>query len=129
MREIFKRSNPKSIEMKIENSRVILSGWWNYFSLTESKSALTQLDSFIRKRVRINAWSQWKRIRTRYKMLRRLNVNHDKAYQWANSSKGKAKVASSPILQTTLTTCVLTRMGLISLEANFTFKHQQTKLF
>lgn len=129
MREIFKRSNPMSIEMKIEKSRAILSGWRNYFWLTESKRPLTELDSLIRKRVRINAWSQWKRIRTRYKMFRRLNVNHDKAYQWANTGKGKAKVASSPILQTTLTTCVLTRMGLISLEANFTFKHQQTKLF
>ncbi len=60
MREIFKRS--EELEMKIENSRVILSGWWNYFSLQEKR--LTQLDSFIRKRVRINAWSQWKRIRT-----------------------------------------------------------------
>jgi hypothetical protein len=129
MREIFKRSNPMSIEMKIQSSKPILRGWWNYFSLTESKSPLQELDSFMRKRIRINAWTQWKRIRTKYKMLRRLNVNHDKAYQWANSSKGKTRVASSPILQTTLSTRVLTQMGLFSLEANFAFKHQQTKLF
>ncbi len=129
MREIFKRNNPESLATKISKSQSVLRGWWNYFALTESKRPLQELDSFIRKRCRINAWTQWKRTRTKYKMLRRLNVNHDKAYQWANSSKGKARVASSPILQTTLSTQVLTRMGLFSLEANFVAKHQQTKLF
>lgn len=129
MREIFKRNNPESLATKISKSKSVLRGWWNYFALTESKRPLQELDSFIRKRCRINAWTQWKRTRTKYKMLRRLNVNHDKAYQWANSSKGKARVASSPILQTTLSTQVLTRMGLFSLEAHFVAKHQQTKLF
>lgn len=129
MREIFKRNNPESLATKISKSQSVLRGWWNYFALTESKRPLQELDSFIRKRCRINAWTQWKRTRTKYKMLRRLNVNHDKAYQWANSSKGKARVASSPILQTTLSTQVLIRMGLFSLEAHFVAKHQQTKLF
>ncbi len=129
MREIFKRNNPMSIELKIQSSQSVLRGWGNYFSLNESRKPLQKLDSFIRKRVRINAWTQWKRTRTKYKMLRRLDVSHNKAYQWANSSKGKARVASSPILETTLSIKVLTKMGLYSLEANYTSKQQQLSLF
>ena len=48
-------------------------------------------------------WKMWKRVRTRYRQFRRLGVEHQKAYEWANSRKGYWRIANSWILNTTLT--------------------------
>jgi RNA-directed DNA polymerase len=119
-----------SLEIKISKTSEILRGWMNYFMLATGKRKLEELDSFIRKRCRIVAWVQWKRIRTKYKMLRRLGVSHDKSYQWANTSKGATRVALSPILSTTLTTSILSGKGLYSLVTNYENKKEiQQTLF
>lgn len=130
MRHVLRRNNPASLEVKILKASEVLRGWHNYFMLAVGKHKLKDLDGFIRKRCRIVAWVQWKRIRTKYKMLRRLGVSHDKSYQWANTSKGATRVALSPILQGTLTTSVLTSKGLYSLLANYIAKKEtQQTLF
>lgn len=108
----------------------MLRGWFNYFALTQAKTALTHLDEFIRTRCRIVAWSQWKRIRTKYKMLRRLGIEHSKAYQWSNTSKKYARVSHSPILTRSLTNKHLSKLGLYSLAQNFVYKNEtQLKFF
>jgi hypothetical protein len=128
MRKILKRNNPQDIMLKISKATVVLRGWANYFKLTQAKSPIAALDGFIRNRCRIVIWTQFKRIRTKYKLLRRHGVKHDQAYQWANTSKRAARTASSPILKRTFDVATLTKMGLLSLENHlFTNRNLQTK--
>ncbi|MFM2385248.1 MAG: hypothetical protein RL660_5 [Bacteroidota bacterium] len=128
MRSILKRSAPSSYTDKIRKASIVLRGWANYFRLTEAPSTLVNIDGFIRKRCRIVIWVQCKRIRSKYKLLRRHGIAHDKAYQWANSSKGAARIARSPILQGVFDKRTLRTMGLLSLEEYlFTNRNLQLK--
>jgi hypothetical protein len=56
-------------------------------------------------------WKAWKRVRTRYRELKKLGVEHQKAYEWANTRKGYWNIAHSWILSTTLNNKVLYEKG------------------
>ena len=88
-----------------------LGGWFNYFRLGIRKSLVRDLDGWLRRRIRQIYWKQWKRIRTKYEKLRKLGISHEKAYEWANTSKSYWRVAGSAILKTTLTNKVLRSEG------------------
>ncbi len=51
-----------------------IRGWINYFIHAEEKSFTQDLDGWIRRRLRLILWRQWKRPRTRYKKLMKLGL-------------------------------------------------------
>ncbi len=73
------------------------------------------LDEWTRSRVRLCYWSQWKRIKTRVKELKKLGVTSNQAYQWGNPRKGPWRMVNSPILKRTLTNAFLKKEGLLYL--------------
>jgi hypothetical protein len=66
------------------------------------KSKLGKIDQWLRRRIRMLYWKMWKRVRTRYRRLKRLGVEREQAFEWANSRLGYWRVAGSWILTTTL---------------------------
>ena len=48
-------------------------------------------------------WKKWKRVRTRYRNLRKLGISERNAGILANTRKGYWRTASSPILNMALT--------------------------
>ena len=60
---------------------------------------LTDLDSWIRRRLRCFQWKQWKRGTTRFAELRKRGVGKDLAAQTAGSSRGLWHISRSPALQ------------------------------
>jgi hypothetical protein len=89
-REITRSSDPSNARIKLNKLDQIIRGWVNYFSIAKVKKALLKTDEMVRTRLRINAWRRWKRTKTKFKNLVKLGVNPQKAYQWANTSKGPA---------------------------------------
>lgn len=83
------------------NQKIV--GWVNYFKLADMKKLMERTDEWTRRRIRMITWKNWKRVRTRYKWLRKLGVNHWKALEWANTRKGYWRIAGSKILSQTLT--------------------------
>lgn len=75
---------------------------------------LSEIDQMIRRRIRACIWKTWKRVKTRFKNLKKLGVNKYKAWEWANTRKGYARVSNSFILETTITNARLEKRGLIS---------------
>ena len=53
-----------------------LIGWRGYFGFCQTPIVLRNLDAWIRRRLRMYIWRQWKNGRTRYAQLRRLGVSH-----------------------------------------------------
>ena len=51
-----------------------VKGWVNYFKLADMKKMLQVTDEWLRRKIRAVYWKQWKKIRTRYKMIRRYNL-------------------------------------------------------
>uniref|UniRef100_UPI00293BA883 group II intron maturase-specific domain-containing protein n=1 Tax=Sphingobacterium composti TaxID=363260 RepID=UPI00293BA883 len=95
--------------------RRLNQGWGSYFKLSESRSIFEILDEWTRSRVRLCYWSQWKRIKTRVKELKKLGVTSNQAYQWGNTRKGPWRTVNSPILKRTLTNAFLKKEGLLYL--------------
>ncbi|MFS0563380.1 group II intron maturase-specific domain-containing protein [Brevibacillus invocatus] len=71
-------------------------GWVNYFKIADMKKLLQTTDEWMRRRIRMIYWKQWKRIRTRFKMLKLFGVQDQKAWEYANTTGEPPIVPSSP---------------------------------
>lgn len=108
------RKIAQQVEKRMIEFKPVIQGWLEYFKIADIKSTCKVLDQLLRSRVRKLLWQKWQKIKTRMRNLVKLGVPKDKAYQWANSSKGACRIAHSPILNTSLSTTVLHKMLLPS---------------
>jgi len=111
VRVITSRSNAMSMTMRIGRLNQAIRGWVGYFSLADMRRHCQKLDEWIRRRLRMCYWKQWKKIGTRHDNLVRLGLSNPKAWEYANTRKGYWHTAGSPILSTTLTNSYFRRMG------------------
>ncbi|HEX4757568.1 MAG TPA: group II intron maturase-specific domain-containing protein [Terracidiphilus sp.] len=77
-----------SLKRAIEGLNPILRGWVAYFRLTEVKGVLEDLDGWIRRKLRVLLWRQWKRVYTRVKNLMRVGIARQRAWQSATNGHG-----------------------------------------
>jgi RNA-directed DNA polymerase len=66
----------------------VLVGWINYFGQAEVKSFAEDLDSWIRRRLRLIIWRQWKRAKTRRKQLMKAGLAEERASKSAYNGRG-----------------------------------------
>lgn len=71
-----------------ETLNPLLRGWMNYFRLSETKGFAEDLDGWIRRHLRCILWRQWKRPANRYKRLRALGLDPDRANKSAGNGRG-----------------------------------------
>src|SRR5207244_11591205 len=55
----------RSLTETIDRLNPVLRGWMNYFSLTQSRRPIEELDAWVRRRLRCLVWRQWKQPKTR----------------------------------------------------------------
>ncbi|WP_272482134.1 group II intron maturase-specific domain-containing protein [Thomasclavelia spiroformis] len=91
-----------------------ITGWVNYYRIANMSKHLREIDSWMRRRIRMIYWKRWKLVRTRYRNLQKLGINKSKAWEWANTRKSYWHIANSFILKRTLTNEVLKIYGFIS---------------
>lgn len=72
----------------VEDLNPILRGWINYFILAETKGFAEELDKWIRRRLRLILWRQWKRPWTRFKKLMQFGVPEERAAISAFNGRG-----------------------------------------
>lgn len=68
-------------------------GWVEYFRLADMKKLLQKTDEWARRRIRAVYWKQWKKIKTKCRMLKALGLEDWKAKELANSRKGYWRMA------------------------------------
>ncbi|WHZ05927.1 group II intron reverse transcriptase/maturase [Neobacillus sp. YX16] len=115
IREITSRSKPIPLEVRIEMLNRYLTGWCGYFALADTPSKFKEFDEWIRRRLRMCEWKQWKKSKTRVRKLIGLGVPGYKAHEWGNSRKKYWRIACSPILHKTLDNSYWSQRGLKSL--------------
>src|SRR5271165_5263278 len=76
VRELTSRTLGVSVPQLIAPLARYLIGWRGYFGFCQTPIAVRNLDAWIRRRLRMYIWRQWKNGRTRYARLRRLGVSH-----------------------------------------------------
>ena len=97
VREITSRSNGWSMEHRIRKLRAYFRGWMQYFGLARTPSVYRDLDGWTLRRLRLCLWKQWKRVRTRLRELRALNLPEWVCLQFATSRKGYWRMSSGPM--------------------------------
>jgi len=102
VKEHTSRSNGMGNEIRAKKLRRYIMGWINYFKIADMKSLLSRTDEWMRRRIRMIYWKQWKRVRTRLKMLKSLGFRKQKAWEYANTRKGYWRISNSPILSKSL---------------------------
>ena len=110
---ITSRSNGMGNEKRAKELRSYIMGWINYFKIADMKNLLAGTDEWMRRRIRMIYWKQWKRVRTRFKMLKSLGIHKQKAWEYANTRKGYWKISNSPILSKSLTNEVIKGFGFL----------------
>lgn len=130
-KKITQRNNGNNTSQKITALKAVIEGWVNYFSIAKGKSAMQQLDVYVRVRLRMGLWKEWKNCKTRVANLLKLKASKQKSYEWGNSSRGYCRIAHSPVLQTTLTNAYLVKNGYEGFLNTYNRKRQttQTTLF
>ncbi len=115
IRELTRRTRGISLEQMIEQLARYLNGWRGYFGFCQTPSVLTDLDSWIRRRLRSVLWKQWKRGKRRFAELRARGVGKDLAAQTAGSPHGPWRLARSPALSFALPNAYFQSLGLPNL--------------
>ncbi len=88
VREVTGRSNGMGIEERKSRLNSLVRGWMNYFKLADAKKLLERLDEWIRRRIRMVTWKRWKKIKTRFRNLRRAGIEHERAWMWPTRGEG-----------------------------------------
>ncbi|WP_252501985.1 group II intron reverse transcriptase/maturase [Sporosarcina sp. Marseille-Q4943] len=125
IREITSRKKPYSMEYRINKLNQYLMGWCGYFALADTPSVLVKFDSWIKRRLRMCMWKDWKKPSTKTRKLIGLGVPIGKAYEWGNSRKGYWRISKSPIVHRTLGNSYWSSRGLKSLISRYEdLRHQ-----
>ena len=123
VRRVTNRNWGVSMEYRLKKLAEITNGWLNYFGIADGKSRLEDLDGWIRRRLRACIWKQWKKVKTKYKNLKKLGLSDEKAWEFANTRKGYWRSSKSPILSTTITNQRLEKKGFKSLVNRYQVVH------
>ena len=100
-------------------------GWCGYFALADTPSVFIKFDSWIKRRLRMCMWKNWKKPSTKVRKLIGLGAPKDKAYEWGNSRKSYWRISKSPVLHRTLGNSYWSSQGLKSLLSRYeTLRHQ-----
>ena len=115
IKEITSRSNGKSLEWRFQKLKDKLRGWVNYFRIAKMKTIAKELDQWLRRRIRLCIWKQWKRVRTRFNELKKRGLSKHKAWEYANTRRSYWRISKSPIMSIAYKDKDLENLGLISI--------------
>ncbi len=113
IKEITARSNGLGNNARINKLKSYIKGWVNYFKIADIKKLLLETDEWMRRRIRMVYWKQWKKVKTRLKMLQSFGISKQKAWEYANTRKGYWRTSNSPILTISLNNDTLKKLGFI----------------
>ena len=111
IREMTKRNNGWGNEYRAMKLTQFVRGWVNYFSLADMKGLLRETDEWLRHKIRTIYWKQWKKVKTKFRELKRLGVEEEKAWICANMRNGNWYCGGYFVLQTAFNNKKLRELG------------------
>ena len=93
-----------------------LRGWVAYFGISQYYRPVPVLDNWIRRRIRMCYWKQWRWVRTKIRNLLALGVNPKSAILHGMSSKSYWHMSRTPVVRQALSNVWLRAQGLLSVK-------------
>jgi len=123
VKQITKRNRGRKFDQIVSELKRYTDGWIQYFGIAETKTLIRDLNAWIRRRLRMYIWKQWKKNSARFKNLMKLGVNRQKAWEWANTRKSYWHTAGGWILSTTITNERLEKRGYSDISKKYEAVH------
>jgi group II intron reverse transcriptase/maturase len=115
LKELFRRGRGWSLARTIRELNSVLRGWGYYYRLSDVEGVFEDLDQWVRRRLRLLLWRQWKRPRTRFNELRKRGLDKDRAKRSAYCGFGPWWNAGASHMNQAVPISAFSQMGLVSL--------------
>jgi len=113
VREITARRRGRSLSQVIDELKQFISGWWNYYRLSESFNRLRPLPHWIRRRLRALVWKHWKNRKTRVSQLLKRGISRNFALTTGCARKGPWRMSKVKWVSIALPDKHFTSLGLL----------------
>lgn len=104
-----------SMEERLKRLAWYLRGWMGYFGISDYYRPVPELDHWLRRRVRLCYWKQWRWCKTRIRNLLALGTGRRHAILTGLSRKGYWRLSKTLATQTGMTNEWLAKQGLVSI--------------
>lgn len=105
-----------SMEYRYRKLAEYVRGWFNYYGISEYYRPIPVLDEWLRRRIRMCYWKQWRYTRTKVRNLLKLGTFKRQAIMTALSRKGPWHLSRTLATQSGMTNEWLYEQGLISVK-------------
>ncbi len=105
-----------SMQYRLDKLAQYVRGWMNYFGISEYYSPIPELDFWMRRRVRMCYWKQWRFARTKVRNLLKLGVSKRAAIPIAMSRKGLWNMSRTLATQVGMNNKWLKDQGVLSIK-------------
>jgi RNA-directed DNA polymerase len=112
IRNLTCRTRGLSLQQIVDDLAPYLLGWRGYFGFCQTPRVLTNLEAWIRRRLRMYLWRQWSNGPNRFKELRRRSVPKFNAAVAAGSPTGFWRMSGHPAVQQALRNHAFDSIGL-----------------
>jgi RNA-directed DNA polymerase len=115
IRRLTNRNWGVSMRYQLFKASQFIRGWINYFGIANCYQLCVELDHWIRRRVRMAYWRQWRKPRTKVRNLMARGVKVQAAVACGITSKGPWRSSKTPGINQALSDAYLKSEGLFSL--------------
>jgi RNA-directed DNA polymerase len=123
IREITSRRRGVNMSRRLEELRRYAVGWLNYFGISHTYREVVELDQWIRRRVRLCYWKQWKRPGTRRRHLLSLGIRPAEVHLASRCRRGYWWMSGNGIVQRALDNTWLAEQGVPNLRQQWIELH------
>ncbi|WP_176590909.1 group II intron reverse transcriptase/maturase [Sphingobium sp. EM0848] len=118
LRQLTRRNRGISLASMVAQVNAFTTGWVTYYRHAQARTPLTELDRWLRRKLRCVRLKQCKRVMTVATFLQKEGVPEWRAWLLARSGKGWWRMAGSPPAAEAMTIAWFERQGLVSLAAH-----------
>ena len=112
-----------SMDYRYRKLAEYVRGWMNYYGISEYYRPIPEIDEWLRRRIRMCYWKQWRYTRTKVRNLLKLGTFKREAILTALSRKGPWHLARTLATQVGMTNKWLYQEGLISVREQWVKIH------
>ena len=116
VKKITGRSWGVSMSFRLKELALYLRGWMGYFGIVKYYTPIPEMDSWLRRRIRMCLWKTWRRVRTRVRELLKLGTPLKATLLTAMSRRGPWHLSRTKATQMGMSDKWLAEQGLISVK-------------
>jgi RNA-directed DNA polymerase len=115
LRQMFRMGRGRNLRSQLRDMAPVIRGWASYYRLAEVKGVFEDLDQWIRRKLRVILWRQWKRRWARFKELCRRGIGKVRAAISISNKRGPWWNAGASHMNEAVPAAWLSQQGLVSL--------------